>query len=214
MKKIFVFSGLGADERVFVHLKIEGYQLIHVKWLKPIKSESLQDYAKRISAFVTDENLILMGLSFGGIVANEVSKIKPIEKLILLSTVKTKNEFPFYIRLVKAFQLHKMIPYSILRHFRILNNYVFSAQSREQKEMLRKIIDESDVDTIQWSIDKVVNWQNEIPPPKYLHLHGTKDIIFDCRKIKNAHFINGGGHLMVLSRANDISKLIADFLKQ
>ena len=41
MKKIFIFSGLGADKRVFSKLNLEEFEVIHIEWLPSIKNESL-----------------------------------------------------------------------------------------------------------------------------------------------------------------------------
>ena len=93
-------SGLGVDKRVFDNINFGKLDLEFIDWIEPTKKESLQDYSSRISKKVTSENPILIGLSFGGIVAVEISKIiktKKIMTLIYLSvpnlnnTLKAKN---------------------------------------------------------------------------------------------------------------------------
>ena len=84
MKKIYCISGLGSDEKIFARIKVDGYQLVHIPWLKPEKDEPIEVYAKRMSKYIKDEKPVLMGLSFGGMMAIEITKLLPVDKLILI----------------------------------------------------------------------------------------------------------------------------------
>jgi esterase/lipase len=109
MKPIYIFSGLGADERVFKHLVFDGYEPIFIKWIIPIKNEQMEDYAKRLTNQILTNKPILVGLSFGGIMAIEVSKIIEPEKIILLATAKTINEIPLYYRIAGFLRLNQLV---------------------------------------------------------------------------------------------------------
>ena len=88
---IYVFSGLGADERVFSEMTFGGKNVIHVKWISPVKEESISDYAKRISTVIKEPDPVLIGYSFGGLIAIEISKLMPVKKIILLASVKNQT---------------------------------------------------------------------------------------------------------------------------
>jgi pimeloyl-ACP methyl ester carboxylesterase len=79
LKDIYCISGLGADERVFQKLKFQGYQPIHIKWLEPEAGENIANYTQRLTTQIKAEKPILIGLSFGGIIAVEMSKQIAIE---------------------------------------------------------------------------------------------------------------------------------------
>lgn len=72
LKDIYCVSGLGADERVFQKLKFQGYQPVHICWVEPNLEESIAEYAKRLTIQIKSERPILIGLSFGGIMAVEI----------------------------------------------------------------------------------------------------------------------------------------------
>ena len=91
---IYIISGLGADKRMFQNFSFEGFEVVHIDWILPLDNETLQNYALRISENISDENSILIGLSFGGILSVEISKIKKFKKVFLLSSAKTKFEIP------------------------------------------------------------------------------------------------------------------------
>ena len=97
LKDIYCVSGLGADERVFQKLKLEGYQPIHIRWVEPENKESITDYAKRLTEQIKSDEPILIGLSFGGIIAIEIAKQINTKKVILISSTKNQQEVPFLL---------------------------------------------------------------------------------------------------------------------
>lgn len=91
MKTIYCISGLGADEKAFSRLSIEGYQLQIINWLKPLHNETLQEYATRMRETIKEEEPILIGLSFGGIMCTEIAKQIPVQKIIIISSIKSSG---------------------------------------------------------------------------------------------------------------------------
>ncbi|WP_353717332.1 hypothetical protein [Dyadobacter sp. 676] len=65
---VYFISGLGADERVFTKLKLDPrLNVKYIKWVRPLKKETLQHYAARLSKQIdTSQPFQLVGLSFGG----------------------------------------------------------------------------------------------------------------------------------------------------
>ena len=92
---LYILSGLGADEKVFQRLDFSGVSVTFIKWLPSQAEESIGDYASRLLPQITTPHPILLGLSFGGMVAIEIAKQIDTEKVILISSAKTKNEITF-----------------------------------------------------------------------------------------------------------------------
>ncbi len=208
MKKVYIFSGLGADERVFKYLDLTGLEVTFVKWIKPQVNEILADYAKRLSTQIKDENPILIGLSFGGIVATEMSKIIPTEKLILLSSLKTRNEIPLLYRIAGKLNLHKIIPYSLLKSNTFFNRWLFGIIRKNDKDLFQKVLADTDIDFLRWAINVIVKWDNQLLHPQLYHIHGSKDKILPIRNAGNVIVIENGGHLMVLDKAKQVSEAL------
>ena len=99
MKKVFIFSGLGADKRVFQYMDFSGFDTTFINWLTPTKNEIIEDYALRLTDQIKTDRPILVGLSFGGIIATEVAKLIDTEKIVLIASAQTRKEIPFYFRL-------------------------------------------------------------------------------------------------------------------
>jgi surfactin synthase thioesterase subunit len=87
-KELYIFSGLGADESVFQKLDFTGYRITFIHWMIPIKDESMNAYADRLLLQIKTKRPILIGLSFGGMMAIEVSKLIETEKIILTQNLQ------------------------------------------------------------------------------------------------------------------------------
>jgi len=90
-KHIYLVPGLAASSKIFEYLNFpkEKFELHFLEWLLPLtETEPIEEYAKRMAEFVTEENSILIGVSFGGIMVQEMSKHLKVQKIILISSVK------------------------------------------------------------------------------------------------------------------------------
>lgn len=97
-KELYIFSGLGADEKVFQKLYFSDFSPTFIKWIAPQEEETIENYATRLLDQIRTTKPILIGLSFGGMIAVEVAKQIDTEKVILIASAKTQNEIPFYFR--------------------------------------------------------------------------------------------------------------------
>ncbi|AFZ35159.1 hypothetical protein Sta7437_1593 [Stanieria cyanosphaera PCC 7437] len=209
LKDIYFISGLGADKRVFQRLEFKGYQPVHIDWLEPKPDESLAEYAQRLTTQIKSEHPIIIGLSFGGIVAIEIAKHIQVEQIILISSTKNKSEIPFYLKILRWFPIHRIFPYQTFLFIGYsLIKWFFGLENKEECQLLKAILFDTDAHFIKWAIHRVVIWNNETIPEHLYHIHGESDRIFPIRFVKPDFTIEKAGHLMVLNRAFQISKLI------
>ncbi|TSE08481.1 alpha/beta hydrolase [Aquimarina algiphila] len=210
-KNIYYVSGLGADERVFTFLKIENANETFIKWLEPNKKESLDSYSKRlIDQIDRSKPIILIGVSFGGIVVQEIAKHIQVEKLIIISSVKSFKDYGLNLKLASFTKIYKIVPSFILKWSNKLTaDYYFGTESKEESKLLNAIINDTDERFMVWAIDKIMQWKN-FSQAKYniIHIQGSKDRIFTNRNIDNTIWIKGGGHFMIVNKANEISDII------
>lgn len=207
MTPVYFISGLGADASVFQRLSLKkGLAVHHLPWLIPTGEESMESYALRMAKSITDpERSILVGLSFGGIMAIEIAKRIPVKKVVLISSVKSKSEMPAKLNLIGLLNLQKLLPASKLLHFKELTSWFFGAREGSDKAMLYDLLDRSDDRLIDWSADKVVSWQGEHQLQNIVHIHGTADAVFPIRNIRPDRIVKGGPHFMVFTHAAEVS---------
>jgi len=212
MKEIYIFSGLGADEQVFQRIDFPDHRVIFIKWIEPRDRESIENYAQRLIEQISSERPILVGLSFGGMMAIEVAKQINTEKLILIATAKTRNEVPFYFRLAGKLRLHKIVPIKFFRSLDFLTNWFFGVKTSVERQLLKQILSETDSKFFKWAIDKIVHWQNFTLPKNCIHIHGTSDRILPIRFITCDVKVDNGGHLMVLTHSKELNKILRHIL--
>jgi len=121
MKPVYLLSGLGADKRVFDYLKLDDVELIHIEWVPPEMSESIEAYVKRICKQILTDKPILIGVSFGGIIATEIAKLIDCKKIILISSAATKDDIPLLYRVAGQLRIHKLIPTSLFIRVNAIN---------------------------------------------------------------------------------------------
>lgn len=212
MKHLYIFSGLGADQRVFQKLDFADFSTTFIEWIPPTEQESIEKYATRLLTQIDSPKPILIGLSFGGLMAVEIAKQTPTTQVILIASAKSEKEIPYYYRLAGRMSLHRILPSSILKHSNFITNWFFGAKSSFEKELLKQILADTDALFLKWAIDKVVRWTNRASVRNVFHIHGTYDRILPVRYVKCDVEIDGGGHFMTLSHAEKLSEIIVEQL--
>lgn len=210
MKDIYIFTGLGADERVFHKINFGNNRVTHIKWITPNANESLTQYAQRLTQQITTPLPILIGLSFGGMVAIEVAKCVAVAKIILISSAKNKSEIPPYYKWAGKVRLHKIINASLLVRANKLTNAFFSVRSADDRKIISSMMGASNVVFLNWAIDKIVHLQNTTTHANVVHIHGTADRILPFKYVQPTIAIKGGRHLMIMNKA----KLVEEKIRQ
>jgi pimeloyl-ACP methyl ester carboxylesterase len=212
MAVVYCISGLGADERIFQKLQLPGVKCQPLPWITPQSGEPITDYAKRMSAQITTQNPVLMGVSFGGMMALEISRHIPTAKIIIISSIKSGEELPGWMRLCGLLKLNRLVPERPWKWLRPIENKVLGAIGPEEKKMANDFREQIDPAYLQWAICEILNWRNEFQPTSLYHIHGNKDKTFPIRKIRATHIIEGGGHFMVMNKAGEISGILQKIL--
>lgn len=215
MQDIYFISGLGADQRLFQYLQLQNIKPHFVRWITPEKKESWESYAKRLTSQIPTSDPIIIGMSMGGMMAVEISKIIPVKKLILISSAKTRHEIPPYFRLLRIFKGHQWIPYRLLTRLGLLiGGWLFGTTCAADDHLLKEIIYDTDKTFFQWSWQRVASWTNDFIPKNVTHIHGDRDHMLPIAFIKADKVIAGGTHLMVVNKAEEISAILQQLLDE
>lgn len=217
MKNIYFMPGMAANCLIFEHLKLdsEKYNLHYIEWIEPNKNEPLQDYCNRIAQKIKHPNPVLIGVSFGGIVVQEISKQINAEKVIIISSVKDFSEFPPHILWARKWKLFRFFPTSLFNPAKkLLQKAIVSKKKKHRLAIYDKYLTFCSKNYLDWAFKNVILWENKNPLKNVYHLHGRKDFIFPAKKIKNAFFIENGTHVMILTHAKGISKKLIEIIEK
>ena len=207
---VYFISGLGADRRVFSRLEMPvSITVKYIDWIEPLEKESLHQYCVRLSEQIQGEDdTVLVGLSFGGMVAIEMENIVHPKQIIIISSIATRDELPYYFRVIRTLRLHKAISVALMKRMVPIAHWYFNARTKKEKTMLQSYLQTVSSRYLRWSINEVLNWKNQHRPPNLFHIHGTADRTFPFRYTHADVLVKDGGHLMVYDKAKEVNEII------
>ncbi len=215
MEKVYLIAGMGADVRLFKNLDLAGFEIVDVAFIEPEKQDTLASYAaKLVEKYNITINSSIIGTSLGGMLAVEVAKCVPMKNVIIISSIKTIDEAPFYYKIFKLLPLYKLIPASLILSIGALLKPFFSKRMGGESHLFNSMLRNTSPGFLKWSMGAALHWDGKTPSQHIHHIIGDADLIFNYRKIKQATIIPGGDHMMVMTRAKDINPIIRNILTQ
>lgn len=209
-ENIYLLPGLLADSRIFKNFAKGEGNYIDVVYPEPHRKETLADFAKRLAEQITEPDAVLIGTSFGGVLAIEIAKHIPVKQVILLGSVKHQDELAWYKNLIHILRLHKRVSPRTIRLGGFASRFFAPKETREWQTFFNMVYS-TDGNYIHWVIDRVLGWKNTEYPENILHLHGSKDPLFPIRYITEpVVVIKGAGHSMVMDHAVELRKAIKE----
>lgn len=197
----------------FKRIKLpQGYDPVYLDWITPEKNESLTNYARRFSSLIkSDDAFILIGLSFGGMLACEIARLRNPLKTIIISSIATSTELPWYFKRAGRIGLHKAVPIKLLKAGTIVKN-LMGAASKEDKAVIINYAKFADPDLVRWSLHAIINWHQPVRLPGVVHLHGSDDYMLPVKYTHADYIIERGGHLMVFNKAEEVNRILNEVL--
>jgi hypothetical protein len=201
--------GMSANSLIFEKIKFpENFKLHKLDWINPDIDESIENYAKRLSEKIVHKNPVLIGVSFGGILVQEISKIVKVDKLIIISSIKCNKEMPSHMKFGKITKSYKLLPLKWINDFESLISFVLGPKIKKRVDLYRKYLSVRDENYLSWSLREMIEWKQSKPLKNIIHIHGTKDLVFPTLYIKNFIKVPRGDHAMILKRAEWINQNI------
>jgi len=213
MLNVVFIPGLGADERLFELLNLSDCKCHYIRWTKPVADIGINEYlellVQQLPAFESPP--VLVGVSLGGIMAMEWRELYPVQKTILISSVKDRTEVPGYFSIFEKFRIHKAVHPSLLKKGNVLvKPFISDTSNKKALELFNAMLHDANEDFIKWGLNAVMTWKKgKSDISELIHIHGNADHIFPLRYIsKPDYVIEDGRHDMVLSKADEISKIL------
>jgi pimeloyl-ACP methyl ester carboxylesterase len=211
---VYLMPGLAASSSIFerIVLPTESFEVILLDWVQPKKDETLVSYAQRMAQKVVHENAVLIGVSFGGILVQEMAAFLTLKKLIIISSVKTRDEMPRRIKFAQKTKAYKLLPTSLLNNVEKLIKYSFGNVINQKLKLYEKFLHLRNKEYLDWAIEQLVCWDRSIPDPRVIHIHGDLDEVFPAKNINSFIPIKGGTHIMILNRFRWFNQYLPDII--
>lgn len=206
---LYFMPGMAANSKIFEKLSFPpNYEIHLLEWIDPFKNELVADYAKRMCTFIEHENPVLIGVSFGGIIVQEMKNHLNNPKTIIISSIKSKDEHSKLSKFIKSTKIFYLIPYFLIHVLELLFKIMFGKKAATRIDLYNMYLSKRDFNYLNWALKSVLNWNQEIADPEIIHIHGNKDGIFPIKYIKNCIIVEHGTHIMIINKAKTISELI------
>jgi len=201
MIQVYFMPGMAANPSIFKDIKLPSTFKIHLlEWFVPEKGMSISAYAKKMSEKIKHTNVVLVGVSFGGILVQEIAKHIAVKKVIVISSVTSNKQLPKRMLFAKYTNVHKLLPTGLINNVELLAKYAFGETVTKRLDLYEQYLSVRDKYYIDWSIDQIVNWQQEECTENYVQIHGDKDAVFPIQHITNCIKVKNGTHTMIIHR--------------
>ena len=216
MRKIYLIPGMGADTRIYNKIDLkETDEVICVDWIQPHPTDTLATYAQKLTfQYHIVPNSIVIGNSLGGMLAIEIAKFIPVEKVILISSIRTIDEAPWYFPVFRALPVYRLIPGKLMTSLGPFIKVAFRNTSKEGEWLLKDMLKNTSPEFLQWSMGAVLRWDNRVVLPNVFQVSGDKDMVFTYKKLKNAEIIKGGTHIMLLDKSAQVNEFLKKVLNK
>lgn len=199
---VYFMPGLAASATIFERIALpeDVFEMHLLEWEIPLANESLAEYAQRITKKIKHENPVLIGVSFGGILVQEMAKYIEAKKVIIISSVKSNLEFPRRFKIAKATKAYKLIPMSLILNLENLAKFSFGEKINHRLKLYEKFLSVRDIGYLEWAVEKVILWDRTIADNEVVHIHGDMDDVFPIKYITDCIVVKGGRHVMILNK--------------
>lgn len=213
----YLISGIATDERAFQYQYEHIPNCVYLPFPRHDKRDTMATYAQRFVPMIdTAEPFNIIGHSMGGIITMELIKQVQPRKVILLSTIKSREEMPVSLKQLSITHFHKLLPgQGFIHSIRVGSKFKSELKKVDGlRDLAVSMAEANDPGFLYWAVDAIVKWKggNDYRDD-IIHIHGTRDEMFPYERIKNAIPVFGGTHIMYMSRAEEINRLILYYLK-
>lgn len=211
---LYLLPGLGADGRLFDRIAFTGHEVHRIDWPSMPEGSTLKDYADVLSSRVdASQPHALIGVSMGGMVAQEMALVTRPARTIIISSWKGPHEMPVPMKLLRGTHAEKLLTPAFMRRILPLARWQMGLETADDSTLFDSFIASTPLAQVRVQIAAVLGWEGPAQPvPRLTHIHGDQDRLMPIAHIKDAQVIKGGGHFMVFNRAGELGAAIRSVL--
>lgn len=194
--------GMAASPKIFENIKLQEdqFKMHYLEWIIPNKRETIQDYALRMTKKIKHDNPVLIGVSFGGVLVQEMSKHINVFRLIVISSVCSKHELPKRMKIARKTKAYVIAPTSVASKIEVFAKFAFGSNVKKRLELYKKYLSVNDKRYLDWAIKQMVCWNQDKASNAVIHIHGDKDMVFPHNYIQSCITVKDGTHIMIINK--------------
>lgn len=212
---IYCFPGQGANRHLFDSLRLDtNYTLKIIEYGTPERGMDIKSFAKSLAVQIdTTQKFVLLGVSLGGMICVELNELLHPEKTILISSAKNRNELPFRYKFQKVIPFYKLFGGKILIVGAKCLQPIVEPDRNKNKATFKAMLGSKSPIYMKRSIALIINWERTTNTKQIYHIHGAKDHTLPIKHIVKPYaIVSKGSHMMTLTSAKEISKIVNTIL--
>lgn len=208
---VYLLPGVGCDGRLFDRLDLEGFRVERLEWPAFRLDDDLAAIARRMRSKVdAGRPHVLVGVSMGGMVAQELAVLTKPERVVLISSWTGPQEWTPFVNFAARWHLQGLIRGWTMRAVWPLKR-MLDVRSTANNQLLWDMALKQTAKQLRLGVGAVLRWQGSPWHGPLVRIHGDKDIVTPMR-FPVDHCVQGGKHIMVLENADKVSVLLRDAL--
>lgn len=205
---LILLSGMGADARLFAPQAEAIPELLTPAWITPLACESLPAYALRLAKCIDPGGpCIVGGASFGGVVALEMAAHLRAKACVLISSVRSPAEFPWWYRVLRP--VASLGPERLAWAAGLAAGMSAPSMGRRTAARLRRL-SQPESEFLRWASWAVLRWRPspEIGRLPIFQIHGDSDRTLPVRLTRPDVTIAGAGHVLTLTHPREVNEFL------
>lgn len=213
---VYFMPGLAASSKIFERIALDEdeFEMYYLEWMLPLEHETLSAYAGRMAQKVKHPNPVLIGVSFGGILVQEMKNFINAQKVIIISSVKTREEFPRRMKVAASTKAYKLLPTGWVGNIELLGKYTFGSKVTQRLKLYEQFLSVRDKSYLDWAIESIMLWERTEADPEVIHIHGDQDDVFPSKYLSNFITVKGGTHIMILNKFRWLNEHLPKIIKE
>ena len=211
---VFLIPGQGADARQFQRLELNpDYEIRNIEYFTPEKGWKMKDFAQALSQQIdTTAKYVIIGVSLGGMLATEMGEFLHPEKIILISSAKCRDELPGRYTFQKTIPINKLVPPGMIKGGAKLLQPMVERDSKKDRRVFLDMLNDKDPLFLKRTVAMIIQWGRDEYRNDIVHIHGDNDHTLPSKNVEYNYLIENGSHMMVYTRAEEISALVNKIL--
>jgi pimeloyl-ACP methyl ester carboxylesterase/N-acetylglutamate synthase-like GNAT family acetyltransferase len=211
--RLVLLPGLGTTGRLFEPQRREFPHLEVPPWLAPRPPETLAAYGERMAAALGagGDDLLLGGVSFGGMVALEMARHARARAVVLIASCTTGAALTpvahMLARLARGLPPRALVPPRPLWR---LVAWSLGARTGEERALVYELIRTSLPGFAHWGLGAIVGWRPGPPPCPVRQIHGADDRLIRASRVRPDVLVAGAGHLINVTHENQVNTFLRE----
>ncbi|WP_234369128.1 alpha/beta hydrolase [Brumimicrobium mesophilum] len=143
----------------------------------------------------------------------ELSEVLNPEKVVIISSAKNRKELPIRYRFQRAIPLFEIFPARLVYWGAKTLQPIVEPDRNTNEETFKSMLESKDPNYLKRTARMIIRWRRKSNSKEIIHIHGSNDHTIPIRNVKSPnYFIENGSHMMVLTRAKEISSILNKML--